>query len=108
MPEKVDYRSTLNLPETPFPMRGDLPKREPAWAQGWNRDGIYKKLRDARTGAPLFVSDELMDAEGIMLAVDEEDEESDEEPSDDEGNPEEIVGEFRSFLDSIRPEDFSS
>jgi bifunctional DNase/RNase len=61
-----------------------------------------------RTGAPLFVSDELMDAEGIMLAVDEEDEESDEEPSDDEGNPEEIVGEFRSFLDSIRPEDFSS
>jgi len=60
-----------------------------------------------RTGAPLFVSDELMDAEGIMLAVDEEEEESDEEPADD-GNPEEIVGEFRSFLDSIRPEDFSS
>ena len=45
-----------------------------------------------------------------MLAVDEEedaDEGSDEEPAD-EGNPEEIVGEFRSFLDSIRPEDFSS
>ncbi len=63
-----------------------------------------------RTGAPLFVSDDLMDAEGIMLAVDEEDEESedDDEPLDAEGNPEEIVGEFRSFLDSIRPEDFSS
>ena len=62
-----------------------------------------------RTGAPLFVSDDLMDAEGIMLAVDEEDEESeDEEDLDAEGNPEEIVGEFRSFLDSIRPEDFSS
>ena len=58
-----------------------------------------------RTGAPLFVSDDLMDTEGIMLAVDEEDEDD----SDDEGaNPEELVGEFRNFLDSIRPEDFSS
>ncbi len=63
-----------------------------------------------RTGAPLFVADDLMDAEGIMLAVDEEDEEEETEgePVDGEGNPEEIVGEFRSFLDSIRPEDFSS
>ena len=61
-----------------------------------------------RTGAPLFVADDLMDADGIMLAVDEEDEDDDEESTDDAGNPEEIVGEFRSFLDSIRPEDFSS
>ena len=60
-----------------------------------------------RTGAPLFVSDELMDAEGIMLAV-EEDEDPDKEGVDEDGNPEEIVGEFRSFLDTIRPEDFSS
>ena len=55
MSEKVDYRSTLNLPDTPFPMRGDLPKREPAWASGWSEQGIYQKLRAARTGAPLFV-----------------------------------------------------
>jgi len=61
-----------------------------------------------RTGAPLFVADDLMDAEGIMLAVEEEEDSSDEEETDDTGNPEEIVGEFRSFLDSIRPEDFSS
>jgi bifunctional DNase/RNase len=63
-----------------------------------------------RTGAPLFVADDLMDAEGIMLAVEEEDEDddSDDEPTEESGNPEEIVGEFRSFLDSIRPEDFSS
>jgi hypothetical protein len=63
-----------------------------------------------RTGAPLYVADDLMDAEGVMLAVDEEeDEEGDDEESTEEvGNPEEIVGEFRSFLDSIRPEDFSS
>ncbi len=51
----TDYRSTLNLPDTPFPMRGDLPKREPAWVQGWDGAGLYKKLRDARAGAPLFV-----------------------------------------------------
>ena len=50
-----DYRSTLNLPDTPFPMRGDLPKREPGWAREWDEKGIYKKLRDARCGAPKFI-----------------------------------------------------
>lgn len=55
MTDKVDYRSTLNLPDSPFPMRGDLPKREPAWVKDWNEQGLYKKLRDARVGAPLFV-----------------------------------------------------
>jgi isoleucyl-tRNA synthetase len=66
----VDYRATLNLPDTPFPMRGDLPKREPAWVKDWNStetadnaansaaDGgatLYRRLRAARKGAPLFV-----------------------------------------------------
>ena len=51
----TDYRSTLNLPDTPFPMRGDLPKREPGWVKSWDEQGVYKKLRDARHGAPLFV-----------------------------------------------------
>ncbi|TAG26845.1 MAG: isoleucine--tRNA ligase [Burkholderiales bacterium] len=51
----TDYRQTLNLPDTPFPMRGDLPKREPAWAKEWDEKGIYKKLRDARHGAPKFI-----------------------------------------------------
>jgi uncharacterized protein len=60
-----------------------------------------------RTGTPLFVADDLMDAEGIMLAVDEEDDE-DAEGDDEATNPDELVGEFRTFLDSIRPEDFSS
>jgi bifunctional DNase/RNase len=58
-----------------------------------------------RTGTPLFVVDELMDAEGIMLAVDEDDEGDDGEEG---GNPDELVGEFRHFLDTIRPEDFSA
>ncbi|MEG3044745.1 MAG: isoleucine--tRNA ligase [Comamonas sp.] len=49
------YRATLNMPDTPFPMRGDLPKREPAWVQEWEDKGIYKRLRDARSGAPKFI-----------------------------------------------------
>ena len=48
-----DYRSTLNLPDTPFPMRGDLPKREPGWLK--EAEGLYQRLRQARQGAPLFV-----------------------------------------------------
>ena len=55
MTEKVDYRSTLNLPDTPFPMRGDLPKREPGWVRQWEEHGLYPKLRAARQGAPKFV-----------------------------------------------------
>ena len=47
--------SRINMMDTPFPMRGDLPKREPAWAKQWSEQGVYKKLRVARQGAPLFV-----------------------------------------------------
>ena len=50
-----DYRATLNLPETPFPMRGDLAKREPGWVKAWDEQGVYKKLRAARVGAPKFI-----------------------------------------------------
>jgi isoleucyl-tRNA synthetase len=52
---KTNYRATLNMPDTPFPMRGDLPKREPGWVHTWNSEGLYKRLRAARQGAPLFV-----------------------------------------------------
>ena len=50
-----DYRSTLNLPDTPFPMRGDLAKREPGWIRQWEERGTYKRLREARCGAPKFI-----------------------------------------------------
>jgi isoleucyl-tRNA synthetase len=53
--QTADYRATLNLPDTPFPMRGDLPKREPGWVAKWNDEGLYQRLRAARHGAPLFV-----------------------------------------------------
>ena len=51
----IDYRSTLNLPDTPFPMRGDLPKREPAWVKQWSDEGVYQRLREVRHGRPRFV-----------------------------------------------------
>jgi isoleucyl-tRNA synthetase len=55
MSNAPDYRSTLNLPDTPFPMRGDLPRREPGWVREWNEGGVYQRLRASRRGAPLFV-----------------------------------------------------
>jgi len=54
-PEASAYRATLNMPDTPFPMRGDLPKREPGWAKEWEDQGTYQKLRAARRGAPMFI-----------------------------------------------------
>ena len=51
----TDYRATLNLPDTPFPMRGDMAKREPGWVKEWEDEGLYKRLRAARAGAPKFI-----------------------------------------------------
>ncbi len=55
MSETTPNPYPVNLLETPFPMRGDLPKREPGWVKDWNEGGLYRRLRDARQGAPLFV-----------------------------------------------------
>ncbi|TRD18952.1 isoleucine--tRNA ligase [Palleronia caenipelagi] len=44
--ETPDYKATLNLPETDFPMRAGLPKREPEWLSRWEKIGIYDRLRD--------------------------------------------------------------
>jgi isoleucyl-tRNA synthetase len=43
--EKLDYKSTLNLPKTDFPMRAGLPKREPGWLERWAQIGVYDQLR---------------------------------------------------------------
>ncbi len=51
----ADYRSTLNLPDTPFPMRGDLPKREPGWVQQWQDSQLYRRMRKKSAGRPQFV-----------------------------------------------------
>ncbi|HEY1259113.1 MAG TPA: class I tRNA ligase family protein, partial [Stellaceae bacterium] len=50
-----DYRPTVFLPKTSFPMRGDLPKREPGLLARWEAMGLYQKLRDASRGCDKFV-----------------------------------------------------
>ncbi len=52
---KPDYKSTLNLPDTPFPMRGDLAKREPGWVKSWQEKQRYEAIRKAAAGRPKFI-----------------------------------------------------
>ena len=55
MDTKTDYKSTLNLTDTPFPMRGDLAKREPGWVRQWQQQKLYEKIRVASRGKPKFI-----------------------------------------------------
>ncbi len=50
-----ELRQTLNLPETDFPMRAGLPKREPEWVKNWLAEDIYGQIRKARKGSPSFI-----------------------------------------------------
>lgn len=50
-----DLKNTLNLLTTPFPMKGDLPRREPALVERWARQRIYERMREAAAGRPPFV-----------------------------------------------------
>src|SRR5689334_17860203 len=52
---KTDYKSTLNLTDTPFPMRGDLARREPGWVKEFQRTKVYEAIRVASKGRPRFV-----------------------------------------------------
>ena len=51
----TDYRTTVNLLDTPFPMRGNLAKREGAWVDQWRQQKRYEKLRQIAAGRPKFV-----------------------------------------------------
>jgi isoleucyl-tRNA synthetase len=51
----MDYRDTLNLPETSFPMRGNLPKLEPQILKSWEDAKLYEQVQKARAGCPRFV-----------------------------------------------------
>lgn len=51
----VDYGKTLNLPETDFPMRGNLPQREPETLSRWHEEQYYEKLRELRKGKEKFI-----------------------------------------------------
>ncbi|MBR4892566.1 MAG: isoleucine--tRNA ligase [Clostridia bacterium] len=50
-----DYSTTLNLPETEFPMRGNLPVREPEFLEEMNKKDLYNKLMEKNEGKPLFI-----------------------------------------------------
>ena len=51
----TDYSKTVNLYESPFPMRGNLAKREPAWVKQWQDEKRYQKLRQIAKGRPKFI-----------------------------------------------------
>ncbi len=53
--DSPDYKSTLNLPKTDFPMRAGLPKREPDWLARWEKIGVYDQLRENKDGRKPFV-----------------------------------------------------
>jgi len=53
--DKPDYKKTLNLPDTSFPMRGDLARREPQWVREWHDKDVYRRIREACSGRPKFV-----------------------------------------------------
>ncbi|MEO0357310.1 MAG: isoleucine--tRNA ligase, partial [Pseudomonadota bacterium] len=57
MAETPEYKDTLNLPKTDFPMRAGLPKREPAWLHRWNEIGVYDRLREKTGRTPFTLHD---------------------------------------------------
>ncbi len=52
--QKRDYRDTLFLPKTDFPMRAGLPKKEPEWLEFWNKIGLYDRLREQSKDKPQY------------------------------------------------------
>ncbi|MGL6247722.1 MAG: class I tRNA ligase family protein, partial [Culicoidibacterales bacterium] len=51
----MDYKSTLLMPKTDFPMRGNLPKREPMMQAQWEEQGLYGKIQEKNAGRPFFI-----------------------------------------------------
>lgn len=51
----TDYKQTINLPQTDFPMKADLAQREPAMLRRWQQEDVYGKLREIARGRPRFV-----------------------------------------------------
>jgi isoleucyl-tRNA synthetase len=51
----MDYKATLNLPKTDFPMKANLPQREPELLASWERERLYEQIQEAGKGRPLYV-----------------------------------------------------
>src|SRR5258708_5612114 len=54
-PAPKALKSTLNLPQTTFPMKANLPQNEPARLEGWQKQHLYAQIRAARAGAPKYI-----------------------------------------------------
>jgi isoleucyl-tRNA synthetase len=54
-PERKPLKSTLNLPQTPFPMKANLPQNEPARLAAWQQQDLYAQIRAARAGSPKYI-----------------------------------------------------
>jgi len=54
-PEPADYRATVFLPKTDFPMKAGLPQKEPGILSRWQDEGIYRQMREARAGREKFI-----------------------------------------------------
>ena len=54
-PKKPESKYPVNMTETPFPMRGDMAKREPNWVKEWQDKKIYERVRKAAAGRPKFI-----------------------------------------------------
>src|SRR5450759_1291730 len=55
MAETPDYKQTMNLPSTEFPMRANLAAREPGWLEFWDEMDIYRLALEANAGGPVFI-----------------------------------------------------
>ena len=53
--EKKDYKDTLNLPDTEFPMKANLPNREPEMLDRWEKEGLYARILDKNRGGPSYI-----------------------------------------------------
>ena len=55
MPAPPELKATLNLPQTDFPMKANLPQSEPKRLAAWEQDGLYEQIRAVRQDAPSYV-----------------------------------------------------
>ena len=51
----MDYKSTLNLPKTDFPMKANLPQREPELLAWWEQERLYARIQEAGQGRPRYL-----------------------------------------------------
>ncbi|MDH4193962.1 MAG: isoleucine--tRNA ligase [Nitrospirota bacterium] len=51
----MDYKSTLNLPRTEFPMKANLPQKEPERLAWWEQERVYNRIQESRNGCPLYI-----------------------------------------------------